>query len=153
MQCGLIQQEKKRLLREGTRQNDALLLAAGDLIHQAVAEMFCADLCKSIARDEEIFFSLEPQSAAVGMSPLQNKLPGARGEKQRAFLLDHGDTLSAGSVRKRMSYEAIQKHAAGKRLENARDQLQQSGFAAGVWSHNRNDFAGTRLKACGLERE
>src|SRR5580704_3826200 len=153
MQRGLIQQEKQRLLREGARQNDALLFAAGDLVHQAVAEMFRADLCERIASDEHVFFSLEPQSAAVGMSSLKNKLPGARGEKQGAFLLNHGDTLSASPVRKRVSYETIQKHAAGKRLEHARDQLQQSGFAASVWPHNRDDFAGTRLKACGFERE
>ena len=96
MQGGLIEQEKKRLLRKGARQNDALFFAAGDLVHPAVAEMVGTDLGKSIVRDEHVVFGFEAQRAAVGMASLQNKFPGARREKQGAFLLDHGDALGAG---------------------------------------------------------
>ena len=77
MQRRLIQKEKQRLLREGARQNDALLFAAGDLIHQAVAEMFGADLGKRVACDEDVFFGFESKHAVVGMSSLENKFPCA----------------------------------------------------------------------------
>src|SRR5271154_3139293 len=116
MQRGLIQKEKQRLLREGARQDDALLFAAGNLIHQAIAEMLGANLRKSIARDEDVLFRFESQRAAVGMPSLENKFPGVRREKQRALLLDHGDALAADPVRKRVRDEAVQEHAAGKRF-------------------------------------
>jgi hypothetical protein len=121
MQRGFIEEKKQRLLREGARQDDALLFAARDLIHKTVAEMLRADLGKRVARDEHVLFCFETQRTAIGMSALKNKFPGARGEEQRAFLLDHGDALAARSVRKRMCYEAVQKYAAGKRLESSRD--------------------------------
>ena len=123
MQRGLIQKKQQRLLREGAGQNNALLLAAGDLIHQAVAEMFRSDLGKCVASDEYVLFRFESQRAAVGMPSLDNKFSGVRGEKQRAFLLDHGDALAADPVGKRVCDKAVQKHAAGKRFEGTRDKL------------------------------
>src|SRR5277367_1071686 len=153
MQSGLIQKEEQRLLREGARQDDALLFAAGNLIHQTVAEMLGANLCKRVASDEDVLFRFESQGAAVGMPSLENKFPSVRGEKQRTFLLDHGDALAAGTVRKRVRDEAVQEHAARKRFQRAGDKLQQRGFAARIWPHNRNDFAGPRLETRGFERK
>jgi hypothetical protein len=123
VQGGLIQKQKQRLLCEGTRQNDALFFAAGDLIHPAVAEMLGANLRKRIARDDDVLLGFEPQRAAVRMPPLENKFPGARGKEQGAFLLDHGDTLSANAMGKSMGHEAVQQHASGKGCECARNQL------------------------------
>jgi hypothetical protein len=151
MQRGFIQKEKQGLLGEGARQDDALLFAAGDLIHQAIAEMLGADLRKGIASDEDVFFRFESQRAAVWMSSLENKFPGVRGEKQRAFLLDHGNALAARPVRKRVRDEAVQKHTAGKRFQRAGNKLQKRGFAAGIWTHYRNDFTRACLKACRFE--
>src|SRR5690348_8410421 len=124
MQSGLIQQKKQWLLGKSARQDDALLFTAGNLIHPAVAEIFRANLGKRIARDEEVFFRFETESAAVGMPALKDKLPGAGREEQGAFLLDHGNALAARPVRKCMRDETIQEHAAGKRLEGAGDQFQ-----------------------------
>jgi hypothetical protein len=75
--------------------------------------MFRADLCKSISRDEDVLSGFESQRAAIGMPALKNKLPSAGWEKQRAFLLDHGDALAACPVRKCMRDETIQEYAAG----------------------------------------
>ena len=123
VQGRLIQKEKQRLLREGPRQNDALFFAPGDLVHPAVAEMLGANLSKRISGDEDVFLGFEPQRAAVRMPPLENKFPGARGEEQGAFLLDHGDALAAGAVGKRVGYETVQENSAGKGCECARNQL------------------------------
>ena len=41
---GLVEEEQQRLLSEGAGEDDALFFAAGNLIHEAVAEMFGADL-------------------------------------------------------------------------------------------------------------
>src|ERR1700722_7971677 len=147
MQRRFIQEEKQWLLSEGAGQDDALFLAAGDLVHEAIAQMFRSDLREGVASDEDVFLGFEAQGAAVRMSPLENKFPGARGEEQGAFLLDHGDTLAAGSVGKRVRNEAVEQDAAGERLESSRDQVQESGFAAGVGPHNGDNFAGPRLEA------
>ena len=123
VQRGLIQKEKQRLLGEGTGKNDALLFAAGNLVHPTVAEMFGANLCKRVARDDDVFFGFEAQRAAVRMPPLENKFPGARGKKQRAFLLDHGNTLAPGAVGKSMGHETVQQYAAGKGRQRAGDEF------------------------------
>ena len=114
MQRRLVQKEKQRLLREGARQNDALFFAAGNLVHQAIAEMFGAYLRECVARDENVFFGFEAQHATIGMSSLEDKFPGARREQQRAFLLDHGDALAAGAMRKRVRDEAVQEERGQK---------------------------------------
>src|SRR5580704_10311603 len=119
VQGGLIQQEKQGLLREGPSQNDALFFAAGDLIHQAFAEVLRADLCKGVACDEKVFLGFKPQRAAVRVPSLENKFPGVGGEEQRAFLLDHGNALASDPVRKGVGDKAIEEHAPGERFEGA----------------------------------
>jgi hypothetical protein len=49
--------------------------------------------------------------------------------------------------------ETIQQNTAGKRREGAGDQLEESGFAAGVGTEDSDDFAGTGLETIGFERE
>jgi len=123
VQGRFIQQQKERLLRKGTSQNDALFFTAGNLVHPTIAEMFGANLCEGVASDDDVFLGFEPQRAAVRMPPLEHKLPGARGKKQRAFLLDHGNALSAGAVGKGMGHKAVQQHAAGKRCQSTGDEF------------------------------
>src|SRR5258708_8495386 len=80
----------------------------------------------------------------MGMAALQDEFPGARREEQSALLLDHGDALRAGARRKRVSDESVEQNPSGKRRKCAGDQLQQGGFAAGVWPKDGDDFAGLR---------
>jgi len=87
------------------------------------------------------------------MAALQDEFPGARGEEQRALLLDHGNALRAGARRKRVDDESVEQDPSGKGSEGAGDQLQQGGLAAGVWSEDGNDFAAPGLKTCGFHRE
>jgi hypothetical protein len=124
MEGGLVEKEQQRLLRESAGEDDALFFAAGDLIHEAVAEMFGADLGEGIARDGDVFFGFEAESAAVGMTTLKNKLPGVRRKEQRTFLLDHGDTLATGAVGKSMRDEAVEENAAGEGMKGAGDKFQ-----------------------------
>src|ERR1044072_1968669 len=87
------------------------------------------------------------------MATLQDKFPGFRREEQLAFLLHHGDALAASARFELMGDETIEKDAAGKRLKSAGNNLEKSGFAAGVRSENRDDFTGLGLKAGGFESE
>src|SRR5215470_17533893 len=87
------------------------------------------------------------------MAALQDELPGLRGEKQRAFLLDHGNSLAAGARLKLMCDQAVEKNAAGKRMQSAGDNLQQRGFTAGVWPEHGDHLSGFGLEAGGFERE
>ena len=116
--------------------------------------MFGADLREGVAGDGDVFFGFEAQRAAVGMPALQNKFPGARGKEQRTFLLDHGDALARGCA---AVSECVTKPLSRTRPESgckgAGDEFQQSGFAAGVWAEDGDDFAGARLKTGGFERE
>jgi hypothetical protein len=123
MESGLVKKEKQRLLSEGAGEDDALLFAAGNLIHEAVAEMLRANLGEGVARNGDVFLGFEAESAAVGMAALQYKFPGARRKEQRAFLLDHGDTLAACAVGKSMSDEAVEENAAREWLESAGDEF------------------------------
>ena len=47
------------------------------------------------------------------MAALEDKFPGAGREEERAFLLDHGDTLAAVAGREGMGDDAVEKDAAG----------------------------------------
>src|SRR5580704_15440667 len=94
--------------------------------------MFGADLGEGVFGDDDVIVGFEAQGAAVGVAALQDKLPSARGEEQRAFLLNHGDALGANSWSERVRGETVEKDAARERLQGASDELQESGFAAGV---------------------
>src|SRR5262249_40874925 len=87
------------------------------------------------------------------MAALQNKLPCARWKDQRTFLLHHGDTLRASARRERMRGKAIEHDAAGKRLQRPGDELEQSGFAAGVRAEKRDHLTGASLEAGGFKSE
>ena len=87
------------------------------------------------------------------MAALQNELPGFRGEKKLAFLLNHGDALAAAAWFELVGDEAVKEDAAGKRLERTGNNLQQCGFAAGVRAEHGDDFAGFGLEAGGFQRE
>ena len=153
VESGLIEQQKQRLLSQRAREDHALLFSAGDLIHPAVAEISGTDLGECIFRDYDIVFRFEAQGAPMGMTALQDEFPCTRGEKQGALLLDDGDALGASARRKRVSDESVEQNPSGQGRERAGDQLQQSGFAAGVWSEDGDDFAGLGLKACRFQRE
>src|SRR6266481_1440074 len=153
VQGRLIQKQKQGLLRKGACEDDALLFAPGKLVHPAVAEMIGPDLRESIAGDDQIVFGFEAQRAAVGVPPLQDKFPRSGGKQKATFLLHHGDALSTHARCERVRDESIQKNAAGERLESAGDQFQESGFTAGVWTQNGNDFSGPRLEAGCFQRE
>src|ERR1700722_12268854 len=111
------------------------------------------DLCQSIAGYGEVFPGFKAQRAAVGMAALEDKFPGARWEQEGAFLLDHGDPLSADAWRERVGDKAVQQYSARERWLGAGDQLEQRGFAAGVGAEDRDDFAGPCLEAAGFEGE
>src|SRR5579859_6428317 len=112
VQRGFIEEEEERLLRESAGENDALLFAAGDFAHPAIAEMFGADLGEGVASDNDVVFVFEAQRAAVGMAALKDEFPGAGRKQQRAFLLHHGDALSTGARRERVGDETVQQDAA-----------------------------------------
>src|ERR1700682_2919424 len=114
VESGLIEQQKQRLLSQSAREDHALLFSAGNLVHPAVAEIGGTNLGEGVFRDYDIVFRFEPQGAPMGMTALQDKFPGARGEKQSALLLDHGDALRAGARRKRVSDESIEQNPAGE---------------------------------------
>src|SRR5215469_13349087 len=82
---------------------------------------------------------------------LKDKFPDTRGKEQAALLLDHGDALRASARAEGMDNRSVEKNAPGERGKGAGNQLEKSGFAAGVGAENRNDFAGPRLEARGLE--
>src|SRR5208283_786023 len=52
-----------------------------------------------------------------------------------------------------MRDETVEEDAAGKRLQRARNQLEQSGFPAGVRSEDGHDFAGLGVEAEGFKGE
>src|SRR5208337_2117156 len=52
-----------------------------------------------------------------------------------------------------MGDKTIEEDAAGKRLQRARNQLEQSGFSAGVRSEDGHEFAGPGVEAEGFESE
>ena len=77
VQSGLIEQQKKRLLSQSARKDDALFFAAGDLIHPAVAQIGGTNLGESVFRDQDIVFGFETQRAPMRVAALQNEFPGA----------------------------------------------------------------------------
>jgi hypothetical protein len=89
----------------------------------------------------------------MGMPALQNKFPSARGEEQRAFLLNNGDALRAGARRQGVRDEAIEQNPPGQGRQSAGDQVQQGGFAAGVRPEDGDDFTGPSLKTCRFQGE
>src|SRR5713101_9320352 len=125
VKSGLIEQQKKRLLSQSARKDDALLFAAGDLVHPAVAQVGGTNLGESVFRDQDIVFGFKAQRAAVGVAALQNKFPRARGEKQSALLLNYGDSLRARARRKRVGDESVEQNPSREWSERAGDQFQQ----------------------------
>jgi len=121
VQRGLIQQQEKRLLAQGARENHTLPFTAGDFVHPAFAEVFRADLGESVACDENIVFIFKAKSSAIRMAALQDELPRLRGKKQLSLLLHHSNALRAGSWREGVGNEAIDQDAPGKRRECAGD--------------------------------
>src|SRR5208282_393681 len=100
---------------------------------------------------DHVILGLKAKARAVGMAALEDKLPGARGEQEAAFLLHQSNALGARPWRKRMRDETVEEDAAGERLERTRNQLEESGFPASVRSEDGHDFAGLGVEAEGLE--
>ena len=116
MQRGFIEQQEQRLLGESAREDDALLFAAGDLIHPAIAEMLGADLRQGILRDERRRRRF--RSAAIG-----RKDGGPAGQIPR-LCEGKSSGLSCCTMAMRwarvrgsrsMGDEAVEQHATGKR--------------------------------------
>src|SRR6266478_6340644 len=144
---GLIEQEEQGLLGQSTREDHALLFAAGNLIHPAIAEIGSTDLGEGVFRNQDIFFGFKTQRPAIGMAALQDKFPSAGGEEQGALLLNHGDTLRAVARREGMRDKTTEQYAARERRKGASNQFQQGGFTAGIGAENGDDFARPGLKA------
>src|SRR5215467_10070124 len=132
MQSRFVEQQQQRLLRDGAGEDDALFFSTRDLIHETVAENGGSHLHESVLHDDHVVVGLKTERASVRVTALKNKFPDARGKEQATFLLDHGDALGAGARVQGMDDESVQENAAGKRLENSRDQLKKGRFAAGV---------------------
>ena len=153
VQRRLIEQQQQRLLRQRSRQHDALLLAARHLIHPAIRQMRRSHLRERILRDRHVVRALKLQRSAVRVPPLEHKFPRTRRKQQRTLLLHHRNTLRTNPRRQRMRRLAVQQNTARKRRLRACDQFQQRRFPARVRPENRHDFAGPRLKAARLQRE
>src|SRR5262245_43320912 len=87
------------------------------------------------------------------MATLEDELPRFRGKQELTFLLDHGNALAAGSRLELVRNETVEENASGQRLEGAGNNLEQRGFAAGVWAQHCDHFACLGLKAGGFQRE
>src|SRR5208337_3887911 len=72
---------------------------------------------------DHVILGLKAKARAVGMAALEDKLPGARGEQEAAFLLHQSNALGARPWRKRMRDETVEEDAAGERLESKERRL------------------------------
>jgi len=79
MQRRLIEQNQPRLLRQRTRQDNALLFAAGQFPNRPVGEVLGTHLRERVTCNRDVFGAREMQRPAVRMAPLQNEIPGTRG--------------------------------------------------------------------------
>jgi len=91
--------EEEAAVEPSARKDDALLFAAGDLIHPAVAELAAPTCARAFSR---LRHRLRIRSAASAHSGggLQTNSRRAR-EEQGALLLDDSDSLRARARRKR----------------------------------------------------
>src|SRR6266851_1009333 len=71
VKSGLIEQEEQGLLSQSTREDHALLLATGNLIHPAIAEIGTTDLGEGIFVNQDIFFGFKTQRPAISVAALQ----------------------------------------------------------------------------------
>ncbi len=120
---------------------------------QPIAQIRRADLPQRILCDGNVGGCLEAQPALVGMPALQDEFPCAHRIQELAFLLHHGDALRAYPRFQAAGFEAVELHAARKRLEDPGDQLQQSGLSARVAPQDGHDLPLARLKGGSLERK
>ena len=122
---GLIEQQQGRLLRQRPRQNHALLLTAGKLIHPAVAQRIGADLRQRISGEQAIFLRFKAQTAAVRIAALQHVFPHAQRKQQFAFLLHQRDALRARSQIELADFRSANLDAPREWLFESREQPQQ----------------------------
>ena len=132
---------------------DTLFFAAGDFVHPAIDEMQSPHLGESILCDGDVVFRFETEASSVGMPALQNELPHTRRKQQATLLLNQSDALGANLRRKSMRGESVQENMTGERFESAGNELEKSGFAAGIRAKNRHDFSRLGLKAEGFQRK
>ena len=59
MQRRFIEKKQQRLLGQRPRQDHALLFAAGDLVHPAVAEVLAANLGERVAGNQQVVFGFK----------------------------------------------------------------------------------------------
>jgi hypothetical protein len=103
----LVEQEKRSLLRHGARENHALLLAAGELVHPAFAERVGAHLREAVRGEDNVFCGFEAKPLAVRIAALQHVLPNVDREEKFALLLYEGDALRAGAKIESAEVDAI----------------------------------------------
>src|SRR5437868_854725 len=115
--------------------------------------MFRTNLGQRILRNHDVIIGFKTQRSAVRMAALHYKFPGLRWKKKLAFLLHHGDSLATSARLQIASDYAIQKDAARERLQRAGNNLQESGFPAGVWAENGYNLARFGLKAGSFQCE
>ena len=119
---GLVHQQHPRVGRERAGQRDALLHAAGELVHMRMLELLEADELEEMVGD---FLALGIPQIRPQFQPEHHVAEDVEPRKQRRFL-EHDEPLPPGPFHEL----AVGEHAAGIRHGQACDDVEQGRFAA-----------------------
>src|SRR5216683_7367914 len=90
--CGrLVEQRNLRLLRQRSRKEHALALAARQLLNMAPRQMREVEALKRAGRDFEIMTALEAKGAKMRRTSHQHDLEHGEAKRHRVFLSDRGN--------------------------------------------------------------
>jgi hypothetical protein len=114
MQRGLVEKNQPRLLRQRSRQDDALLFAPGKFPNRPACKVLSANLCECIAGNCDVLRSCEAQRPSVRVPPLQDKISCPGRIEDGALLVHNCDALRASPRVEPVGFLAIKLDAPGK---------------------------------------
>ena len=141
MRRGFVEQEDRRVLRQGLRQHDAPALAAGQLTHEPVGQVLHADGDHGVARLGPIFVGARTPPGDVRRATHQHELEHRERERRDHVLRHHRHEPGGLAAAERERIESGQENRADRRLQGPGRHADERGLPAAVRPDQPHDLA------------
>ena len=140
--CGrLVEQRDLRLLRQRSREEHALALAARQLLNMASRQMRQVEALERTDRDFEIVTALEAESAKVRRASHQYDLEHGEPKRHRVFLADRRNRAREFATLDGIKRAPEELDTSRRRFHGATKHFEQGGLAGAVRSDDREHLA------------
>jgi hypothetical protein len=135
----LVEQQDRRLLGEGAREDDSLALARRQLVDRSRGEVQRAAALERLARDRQVPRRLEGEPGQVRMSPHEDDLESAEREVEARLLRHDRDATGDRLARQGAQVVAEDRDAAGIPTDHPRESAHQGALAGAVRPQEPDD--------------